>query len=64
MNMARKRVEISKSREQSADFVQMMVDKANTPDLKATPYDGAVEDADKIENLTKELKNKFADKKK
>ena len=61
--MKKKRVEISRSREQSADFVEMMVQKANTPDMKAKPYDGCVENPEKIEGLTKELKNKFADKK-
>jgi len=59
--MASKKIKMS-DRKEAEEFVQMVLDKANNPDIEPKPYDGTVDDPNKIEEITKELKKKFADR--
>lgn len=59
--MAKKKIKIS-NREEAEEFIQMVLDKANNPDTEPRPYDGTISNPDDIEDLTQELKKKFADK--
>lgn len=59
--MEKKRIKMS-NRQEAEDFIRMVLEKANNPDIEPKPYDGSVADVDEVEKITNELKNKFADR--